>query len=233
MINSPNIRNKPHQEKLIMITSAINKNLLSIENCQSILAKMRENGLTPNEVTYTSIINKHCKTQEDALRFLDEMKENGLTPDEVTYTSIINKHCKTIEDALSFLDKMRDNGLTPNEVTYSSILNKVDSKEECSFKGLKELYEKINLKPKYENNMFDFHGALEGVSRFFFFTELQEVIEKQHDKEITLITGKGIHSMDKIPRLKNMLIELIKKEGLHLIPNENEGRIIFNKTLSV
>ena len=59
------------------------------------LAKMREHGVSLDQVSYSTLIN-NSQTYQQGFELFVEMKQAGLTPNEISYSTLINK-CQTYQ----------------------------------------------------------------------------------------------------------------------------------------
>lgn len=90
--------------------------------------QMKQNGLTPDVVTYTTLLAGCIKAKQGyptSLVLVQELWDGGLQMDSVLYGTILaicasnNKW----EEAERYFDQMKDKGHSPNEFHYSSMLN--------------------------------------------------------------------------------------------------------------
>ncbi|KAF2293799.1 hypothetical protein GH714_004822 [Hevea brasiliensis] len=90
--------------------------------------KMKQNGLTPDVITYSTLLAGCIKVKHGyskALDLVQELKYNGLQMDSVMYGTLLavcasNNQC---EEAESYFNQMKDEGHSPNIFHYSSLLN--------------------------------------------------------------------------------------------------------------
>ncbi|KAJ0010408.1 hypothetical protein Pint_33596 [Pistacia integerrima] len=94
--------------------------------------KMKQNGLTPDAVTYNTLLTGCIKVKRGyskALELVQELKHNGLQMDSVMY-GILLAVCAANslhEGAESYFNCMKDEGHSPNPFHYSSLLNAYSS----------------------------------------------------------------------------------------------------------
>ncbi|KAJ4717063.1 putative Pentatricopeptide repeat-containing protein [Melia azedarach] len=97
-----------------------------------LLDEMKQNGLTPDAVTYNTLLAGCIKVQNGyskALELVQELKYNGLEMESVMYGILLavcasNNLC---EEAQSYFNQMKDEGHSPNIYHYSSLLNAYSS----------------------------------------------------------------------------------------------------------
>ncbi|XVF01132.1 hypothetical protein REPUB_Repub04eG0062000 [Reevesia pubescens] len=98
------------------------------ESTIKLFDKMKQDGLTPDSVTYNTLLagcikikNGHSK----ALELIEELKYNGLTMDSVMYGTLLAVCASNglREEAQTFFNQMREEGHSPNLYHYSSFLN--------------------------------------------------------------------------------------------------------------
>ncbi|XP_034902987.1 pentatricopeptide repeat-containing protein At1g10910, chloroplastic isoform X1 [Populus alba] len=104
--------------------------------------KMKNNGLTPDAITYSTLLAGCMKIKDGyskALDLVQELNYNGLQMDSIMYGTLLavcasNKRC---EEAHSYFNQMKDEGHSPNIFHYSSLLNAYSS--DGNYKKAEEL----------------------------------------------------------------------------------------------
>ncbi|XVF67700.1 hypothetical protein PTKIN_Ptkin10aG0142700 [Pterospermum kingtungense] len=98
------------------------------ESSIKLFDKMKQDGLTPDSVTYNTLLAGCIKTKHGhskAVEFIKELKYNGLQMDSIMYGTLLaicasNGLC---EEAQNYFNQMREEGHSPNLYHYSSLLN--------------------------------------------------------------------------------------------------------------
>ncbi|CAL4065404.1 unnamed protein product, partial [Meganyctiphanes norvegica] len=90
------------------------------------LAKLEQQGIEPNRVTYQRLIERYCQDGdiEGASKILEFMKEQQQVINENIFNSLIMGHSRAndMESASGILDIMRGAGLEPSSTTYTALL---------------------------------------------------------------------------------------------------------------
>ncbi|KAK6240948.1 Pentatricopeptide repeat - like 10 [Theobroma cacao] len=90
--------------------------------------KMKQDGLTPDSVTYNTLLAGCIKIKHGhskALELIKELKYNGLKMDSVMYGTLLAVCASSglHEEAQNYFNQMREEGHSPNLYHYSSLLN--------------------------------------------------------------------------------------------------------------
>ncbi len=81
---------------------------------------MKDEGITPNEVTFNTLLNKDSVTYEQGVDIIKQMKDEGITPNEVTYSTLLEK-VKTEENAVDWIIQFCSTNLTPGSYITSGL----------------------------------------------------------------------------------------------------------------
>lgn len=91
------------------------------------LAKMEEESIQPNRVTYQRLIAAYCNVGdiEGASKILEFMKTKDLPVTEAVFSALVTGHAKAgdMENAENILTVMREAGIEPGPDTYLALLN--------------------------------------------------------------------------------------------------------------
>ncbi|XVE66946.1 hypothetical protein DITRI_Ditri08aG0120500 [Diplodiscus trichospermus] len=98
------------------------------ESIIKLFNKMKQDGLTPDSVTYNTLLAGCIKTKHGhskAVELINELKYNGLQMDNVMYGTLLAVCASNglREEAQNYFNQMREEGLSPNLYHYSSLLN--------------------------------------------------------------------------------------------------------------
>ncbi|CAN6543198.1 unnamed protein product [Malus baccata var. baccata] len=90
--------------------------------------QMKQNGLTPDAVTYSTLLAGCSKLKNGynkALEFVQELQRNELQIDSVIYGTLLAVCASNnkLDEAEGYFKKMKDEGHSPNVYHYSSLLN--------------------------------------------------------------------------------------------------------------
>ncbi|PON60088.1 Pentatricopeptide repeat [Trema orientale] len=90
--------------------------------------QMKQDGLTPNIVTYSTLLAGCIKAKQGypiALELVQELQHNGLRMDDVFYGTLlaICASNNKLDEAESYFNQMKEEGYSPNVFHYSSLLN--------------------------------------------------------------------------------------------------------------
>eukprot|EP00435_Cladocopium_sp_Y103_P036998 s1336_g9.t1 len=129
------------------------------------LRQLRQDGLSPDTVTYTSLI-KACSKFGDlpgAVGWLHEMVANQLTPDVMAYTAVI--HCSAkkgnVEEATRWFERMSANDVRGDHVTYTALINAC-AKRSDAFGAMKWLQRIVDN--QLQPNVVAFSAALKAAA---------------------------------------------------------------------
>jgi pentatricopeptide repeat protein len=96
---------------------------------------MRQDGVTPDVVTYNTLVSK-AEDYATALEWFERMRQDGVTPDVVTYNTLVSK-AEDYATALEWFERMRQDGVTPDEnimtALFAKDLSQIPAKELLSW----------------------------------------------------------------------------------------------------
>lgn len=86
-----------------------------VEIVESFVAKLKEEGFNPNEVTYGILIHMYSKHNRptEVLTLVQEMRENGISLNDVIYGTLIKMYAKLKQpnEILKLVEEMKSNGI--------------------------------------------------------------------------------------------------------------------------
>ncbi|KAL3610886.1 hypothetical protein D5086_001906 [Populus alba] len=148
--------------------------------------KMKNNGLTPDAITYSTLLAGCMKIKDGyskALDLVQELNYNGLQMDSIMYGTLLavcasNKRC---EEAHSYFNQMKDEGHSPNIFHYSSLLNAYSS--DGNYKKAEELVQDMKSSGLVPNKM-PYCLLMDGLAKNGLLDEARSVFNEMKEKRV-------------------------------------------------
>ncbi|XP_065871322.1 pentatricopeptide repeat-containing protein At1g10910, chloroplastic isoform X2 [Euphorbia lathyris] len=183
------------------------------DNSVKLFHKMKQNGLTPDAITYSTLLTGCIKLNDGyskALIFVQELKYNGLQIDSVMYGTLLavcasNNRC---EEAQNYFDQMKNEGHLPNLYHYSSLLNAYSS--DGNYKKAEELVQDLKLSGLVPNKVI-WTTLLKVYVRGGLFEKSRELLVK----------------LDALGYAKDEMPYCLLMDGLSKSGHVNEARSVF------
>ncbi|KFK36816.1 hypothetical protein AALP_AA4G175100 [Arabis alpina] len=183
--------------------------------------EMKENGISPDVVTFTSLINGFCKIDrmDLALEMRQEMISKDLKLDIPAYCALIDGFCKKLDmkTAYSLFSELLELGLIPNVSVYNSMIS--------GFRNVGNMNAAIDLYKKMVNDgircdLFTYTTLIDGLLKdgnLIFASDLySEVLASGFgpDEIFYTVLVNGLSKKGQFVRARHMLEEMKKKEDV-------------------
>jgi pentatricopeptide repeat protein len=167
------LRFKDHNDRAIIVYNTVIRGLLShnrIDELNSILAKMRLTGPTPDIFTYNTLLAYYARLNDfKALaNVVTMMSAVNISGDVVTFSTILSALLRIgKEDApATILNLMRKQGVQPNVATYSSIIDhQMRAQTEEGLRAALLMLDKMEEDSSIKPNVVTYTSILTGLYR--------------------------------------------------------------------